>query len=517
MVDIVEVDSDLILDDVSEVTGNDENQGLMAVQNKTDEEKRIPTTKIPTKKRYLLRKSLKKSSQTSSADDTPLSAAAVEEKDEAESSKVKPVARNRFGFSRIKKNKKVAIATDENMENTQNPIEKEENKSSDAKGELVSHVYAGPQEEENKECTPPQIQEDPEDNTMEGGEESPPKLPEKKYKLKWRRLAKSKQEASDDVEIRMQSSDDVDPTKVAYDGCTEKTDVLAGEEKRGRSKIFIKLKSFTKSSSRDEEKEEKKEEVDEEPGEAADDNQVVAEHATENESETEASCNARVDEQNNQATPAAEPEEEGDGEEKNRNMKTKTKKTKRKWKRFSWHVKNVTTGNEDDDIKHVEKEDDAELTVERETNVNDDDHSSAIIGVDDEKISDSETMKADEDTTLEKSDLTHVTLLADVDQSAVTTNPFLKQLVEDDDMKCEITVEEVEGGITSLDDNQKNERAQSSAENKEEGEKTLEFILVDRFTEKPKDESFYLTKRALRMYQKAQFTQHQCQPCCTVM
>ena len=385
------------------------------------------------------------------------------------------------------------------MENLEEGEKK--NTVSDCKGELVDHVYTGPLkeqitectlplEEETAECTP--LQGDSDDNTIEN-EETAPKLPEKKYKLKWRRLTKSKQEVLDDVETKMESSDDVDAVAViplAEDVCTQ----THGEEYKGGSKIFRKLKSLTKSSARDEE-----EVHTDSLGEG---DVEVDDNATKTHAER------LTDQVATQTSP--EEQEEEDDNEKNQKVKVKARKTKLKWKRFSWHVRNTAAEIDGDVKKNVD-------TAEQVGNTNgvEDVHSPAITTPDDDdEISDSDTTKIYEDTTLEKSDLTYVTQLVDinVEQFPETTNPFLSVNNEEEE-KEEEAEEEMEVGSQAEQEDQ----TRPSAESKEEGEKTLDFILIDRFTEKPKDESFYLTKRALRMYQKAQLTQNQCQPCCTVM
>lgn len=148
-------------------------------------------------------------------------------------------------------------------------------------------------------------------------------------------------------------------------------------------------------------------------------------------------------------------------------------------------VSSVTQTNYD--IDDVVAETEAENDVEFERRDSFDEVLKELKGTFDEKEEDTN------DTTLEQSDLTCVTNLPEKSDG---TEDSSHEVTED---PAEITSETVDG-------------------NKEkENPPKLEYVLIDPLTEKPKDESYYLTKKALKMYKTAQLSQTYCRACCSLM
>ncbi|XP_066920993.1 enolase-phosphatase E1-like [Clytia hemisphaerica] len=126
------------------------------------------------------------------------------------------------------------------------------------------------------------------------------------------------------------------------------------------------------------------------------------------------------------------------------------------------------------------------------------------------------------DDTLEASSLTHVTQMLEKEENTTEKhgcdgkNPFMTDGNSSPDVE---SLDKVDKGVEiKEEDSQIDQEESTTSENDEEkANKTTDFILVDPYTEKPKDDSFYLTKKALRVYQKAQLSQNYCQACCTMM
>ena len=129
----------------------------------------------------------------------------------------------------------------------------------------------------------------------------------------------------------------------------------------------------------------------------------------------------------------------------------------------------------------------------------------------------------DVDDTLEASSLTHVTQMLEKEEEITEKsgysgkNPFLADRSSSpDDL---VNVGEAEKDVETKEEDSQINQESTSPENHggSKSDKVTDFILVDPYTEKPKDDSFYLTKKALRVYQKAQLSQNYCQACCTLM
>lgn len=349
----------------------------------------------------------------------------------------------------------------------------------------------------------------------DGNVETPSKIPVKKIrKLPWKRMSKAKVEtAGADAQTLSVADEEEGGDKELTEEKVEEEEKRIFKEKDTENQALTEGVVCGESDKRNHRRSllakwKKAKTFSQDPNGSIDEVQDSEEQPEENVKETK--------EIQSKADGTEEESPLSEDNENKKAVKKSRRQGKRSWKRFSWNVKTAETSNV---AVTNDNENEMEDSVEEMTVLGDgitdeplenDGNLTSTLPANPAELADLESPVSQRDNTLERSDLTYVTQLPETtaDEVLMTTNPF--EISDNNESSAEEKAEEAEEATNSLVTN-------TFAVQEEKNEKSLDFVLIDKFSDKPKDESFYLTKKALKVYKRAHLAQNYCQPCCSMM